>query len=63
METKTFHVGVICTAFYKSELQVSADMTADEAWEYAQNHLDDIPVGDLEWVGDCEVDDPSNCHF
>lgn len=37
-------------------------MTIDEAIKYASKHLDLIPMRQVEWVGDANLDE-ENCDF
>lgn len=59
---KTLNVTVNCLGVYNSSIQVPDDMTIDEAIKYASNHLDLIPMGQVEWVGDVNLDE-ENCDF
>ena len=47
---KTLNVTVNCIGVYNSSIQVPDEMTIDEAIIYASNHLDLIPMGEIEWV-------------
>lgn len=55
------NVTVQCMAVYNSSIQVPDEMTLFEAIEYAKQHLDDIPLGELEYVRDSDVLDTENC--
>lgn len=59
---KTLNVTVNCLGVYNSSIQVPDDMTIDEAIKYASEHLDLIPMGQVEWVGDANFDE-ENCDF
>lgn len=60
---KTLNVTVNCLGVYNSSIQVPDNMSIDEAIKYASEHLDDlIPVGQVEWVGDANLDE-ENCDF
>mgnify|MGYP006912266915 FL=1 len=59
---KTLNVTVNCIGVYNSSIQVPDEMTIDEAIKYASNHLDLIPMGEVEWVGDVNLDE-DNCDF
>lgn len=59
---KTLNVTVNCLGVYNSSIQVPDDMTFDEAIKYASKHLDLIPMGQVEWVGDSNLDE-DNCDF
>ena len=57
-DKKTLHVRVWCQASYESEIQVPSDMTLDEAFAYAKDHIHEIPVTTLEYLPDSdELDD------
>lgn len=60
---KTLNVTVQCMAYYKSSIEVPDDMTLEEAIEYANDHLDEIPCGELEYVSDSDELDTENCDF
>jgi hypothetical protein len=59
---KTLNVTVNCLGVYNSSIQVPDNMTIDEAIKYASEHLDLIPMGQVEWVGDTNLDE-ENCDF
>ena len=59
---KTLNVTVNCLGVYNSSIQVPDDMTIEEAIKYASEHLDLIPMGQVEWVGDTNLDE-ENCDF
>ncbi len=60
---KTLNVTVQCMAIYNSSIEVPDDMTFEEAIEYAKNHLNEIPLGELEYVDDSDELDEENCDF
>lgn len=62
-ETKTLDVTVQCMAVYNSSIEVPADMTLAEAIEYAKEHIDQIPVGEMEYISDSDEIDAENCCF
>ena len=57
------YVTVNCAAVYNSSIEVPDTMTLEEAIEYAQEHIDDIRLGTLEWVPDSDTLDTENCFF
>lgn len=59
---KTLNVTVNCLGVYNSSIQVPDEMTIDEAIKYASKHLDLIPMGEVEWFGDANLDE-ENCDF
>ncbi len=60
---KRLNVTVQCMAVYNSSIEVPEEMTFEEAIEYAKNHLDEIPLGELEYVSDSDTLDEENCDF
>lgn len=60
---KKLNVTVQCMAVYNSSIEVPDDMTLEEAIEYANRHLDEIPLGELEYVSDSDELDEDNCDF
>lgn len=60
---KTLNVTVQCMAVYNSSIEVPDDMSLEEAIEYAKNHLDEIPLEELEYVSDSDTLDEENCDF
>lgn len=60
---KRLNVTVQCMAVYNSSIEVPEEMTFEEAIEYAKNHLEEIPLGELEYVSDSDELDEENCDF
>ena len=60
---KTLNVTVQCMAVYNSSIEVPEEMTLEEAIEYAKAHLDEIPLGELEYISDSDELDEENCDF
>ena len=60
---KRLNVTVQCMAVYNSSIEVPEELTFEEAIEYAKNHLDEIPLGELEYVSDSDTLDEENCDF
>ena len=60
---KRLNVTVTCTAVYCSGIDVPDEMTLEEAIEYAKKHIDEIPIGELEWISDSDEIDEENCDF
>ena len=56
-------VAATCMAWYNSEIDVPDGMTREEAIEYAKQHIDEIPVGELEYISDSDEIDEENCDF
>ena len=59
---KKFNVTVICEAVYSGSIEVHDDLSYIEAVEYAKSHIGEIPVDDMEWISDIEID-TENCDF
>ena len=60
---KELKVTVVCEAYYKSSIKVPDDISLQEAIQYAKNHINEIPVGELEWISDSDSIDEDNCEF
>ena len=60
---KTLNVTIQCMAVYNSSIEVPEEMTLEEAIEYAKNHLNEIPLEELEYVDDSDILDEDNCDF
>lgn len=60
---KTLNVTVQCMAVYNSSIEVPDDMTLKEAIEYAKDHLDEIPCGELDYISNSDELDEENCDF
>ncbi len=59
---KTLNVTVNCLGVYNSSIQVPDEMTIEEAIKYASQNLELIPMTNIEWVGDTNLDE-ENCDF
>lgn len=63
-KTRTLNLTVKCQASYSSRIEVPADLTLNEAIEYAKQRLDEVPIeGHLEYVSGSDVLDIDNCDF
>lgn len=60
---KRLNVTVTCMAVYCSGIDVPDEMTLEEAIEYAKKHIDEILIGELEWISDSDEIDEENCDF
>ena len=60
---KRLNVTVTCMAVDCSGIDVPDEMTLEEAIEYAKKHIDEIPIGELEWISDSDEIDEENCDF
>lgn len=60
---RTLEVTVNCKATYNSSIEVPAELSISKAIQYAQRHLDLIPIAtSLEYMGG-DVLDTENCNF
>lgn len=60
---KRLNLTILCTAVYNSGIDVPDDMSIEEAIEYAKSHLEDAPLGELEYVKGSDILDEENCDF
>ena len=60
---KRFNVTAAWMAFYNSGIDVTDEMILEEAIEYAKEHINEIPIGELEWIPDSDEIDEENCDF
>lgn len=63
MKTKTLNVTCNCMATYSSSIEVPADMSLEDAIEYAKEHIDRINVAELEYVYDSDSINEEGCSF
>lgn len=61
--TRRLNVTVQCLATYNSSIDVPSDLSFDKALEYAESHIDKIPLGTLDYVPDSDKLDVENCDF
>ena len=47
---KKIKAKIFCNAMYSGTITVPDELTEEEAQEYAQEHIDEFKVNDLEWV-------------
>lgn len=53
---------VFCSAFYRSSLPLPKEIKGvTEALQYAEAHLNDIPLGTLEYISDSDELSDINC--
>lgn len=58
------HCSIICNASYDGKLLLPEHIkTLPEAVAYAKEHLDEIPLGTLEYIRDSDVLDEDNCEL
>lgn len=60
---KRLNVTVTCMAVYNSGIDIPDEMILEEAIEYAKEHINEIPIGELEWIPDSDEIDEENCDF
>lgn len=66
MENKNMrklNVTVQCMAVYNSSIMVPRELTFEEAIKYAKEHIDEISLGELEYISDSDELDEENCDF
>lgn len=63
-KTKTLNLSIECRAYYNAHIEVPANLTFNEAIEYAKQRLDEVPIeGHLEYISGSDVLDIDNCNF
>ena len=60
---KKLLVTINCLAVYNSNIYVPDNMTLEEAIEYAKEHINEIPCGELEYISDSDILDEDDCVF
>lgn len=60
---KTLNVTVSCMAVYTSSIEVPLELSLEEAIEYAKEHINEIHIGELEYISDSDEIDVDNCDF
>lgn len=62
---KFFNVTICCQAYYNSQIELPKGFSGsyDDAIAYTKEHLDEAPVGELEYVSASDVLDEENCSF
>ncbi len=60
---RRFNVTVQCMAVYCSSIDVPDELSFEEAIEYVKRHINEIPLGKLEYVSDSDILDEENCNF
>ena len=64
MKTKTLHISMAYTFVGDTSIEVPVDMTLEEAFEYAQEHTNEIPVAsNAEYVPDSDDFEIEDCEF
>jgi hypothetical protein len=60
---KKLNVTICCMAVYNSSIDVPKEMTLEEAIDYAKIHINEIPIGEMEYISDSDELDEENCSF
>lgn len=60
---KKLYVTATCLAVYNSSILVPANLSLEEAIQYAKDHIQEISIGDLEYISDSDELDEENCCF
>ena len=60
---KRSNVTVTCMAVYNSAIMVPDELTFEEAIQYAKDHINEINIGELEYISDSDELDEENCDF
>lgn len=63
MKKKTLNITAQCLAVYNNSIEVPFDMSLEEAVQYAKDHIDEISIGELEYISDSDQIDEENCCF
>ena len=60
-----FNVTICCQAYYNSQIELPRDFSGnyEDALAYAKEHLDEIPIRELEYVSGSDSLDEENCSF
>lgn len=56
-------VTVFCQAAYNAVIEVPDGLTEEEAIKYADEHIKEIPLGELSYIEDSDSLDEENCYF
>lgn len=62
-KTRKLSITATCRCYYNSTIEVPADLSLEDAIEYADKHLSEIPLGELDYVSNSDVLDKENCSF
>lgn len=60
---KRLNVTVNCLAVYCSAIDVPDELSIEQAIEYAKEHINEIPLGQLDYIPDSDSLDEYNCDF
>lgn len=62
-DMQKLNVTVQCSAVYNSSIMVPGELTLEEAIQYAKDHIDEISLGELDYISDSDELDEENCDF
>ena len=62
-KTRTLNLTCICQCWYNSSIEVPADLSFKEAIDYARERLNEVPLGELEYIDNSDELDEENCDF
>ena len=62
-DMQKLNVTVQCSAVYNSSIMVPSELTLEEAIQYAKDHIDEISLGELDYISDSDELDEENCDF
>ena len=60
---KQINITVTCMATYNTIIEVPENYSLEEAVNYAKKHINEINVGELNWISDSNKVDDENCYF
>lgn len=60
---RQLNLTINCQAVYNGTIMVPADLSFEEALEYAERRLDDVDLGPLTYIAGTDTLDRDNCDF
>lgn len=60
---KRLEVTIQCSAVYNGVIEVPDEMNLEQAIEYAKEHIQQVPLGDLEYIMDSDELIEEQCNF
>lgn len=60
---KRLNLTATCMAVYNSAIMVPDELTLEEAIQYAKDHIDEICIGELEYISGSDELNEENCDF
>lgn len=64
--TKKLELTMTCLCVYQSSIEVPAELSLEDAINYAKEHINEIPVGNIDgsnYISDSDRIDEENCNF